>query len=118
MAPEPTDQALGAALRSVREELGLTLVAAGKPIKVGKTGMSSRELGDTRLWPVELAKIEDAFGVPRGTVYRRAGFVVDPAGPVEQIDSWTFLTPQPREMLHRMVDPEWETARRSGVEPG
>lgn len=93
----------------------MTLVQLGEFIDVKKSGMSARELGSTRLWPTEIARIEDGLGLQRGEVYRRAGFVVDALTPPEQVTSWgRFMDAKTLEILHRIVDPEWEKARREG----
>lgn len=102
----PPLRPIGAVVRELREELGLTQEAVAEALEVDQAAWSKRERGVTRFNPEELVRLEDTFGMLRGTIYRRAGYVEDPAGPLEQIAAWTFLDPRWRDAIRRMVEPE------------
>lgn len=124
--PRPPLQPLGPTWRAVRKELRTTAGEAVRQEDVaqalgfgpnGQAYVSVREKHPAENRAVEptvaeLVAFEDAFGLERGTVLRRAGYVTDPYGPLDQIDSWTFLDPKVREAIKRMVDPEWQSAGR------
>lgn len=84
-------RAIGEVLREVREEHGLSQRRCAELLGVSTSAMSDRETGVARVQPEDLVRLEDALGVVRGEVLRRAGYVRDPAGPLEVIDSWTWL---------------------------
>jgi len=86
----------GVAMRQIREQLGLRQEDVAKQLGFGASGqtsMSYRErdpAGDRRAVEPshdELVKFEDLNGLQRGTVLRAAGYVVDAAGPLEQVES-------------------------------
>lgn len=102
----PELRPIGATVRELREDLNLTQEAVAEALEVDQAAWSKRERGVTRFNAEELVRFEDAFGMMRGTVLRRAGYVVDPEGPLEQIASWTFLEERWRDAIRRMVEPE------------
>lgn len=65
--------------------------------------------------PDELLRAELALGLPAGAILRRAGYISEPATPLEQIDAWSFLSVQARDIIKRIVQPEWEKAGRPGL---
>lgn len=79
--------------------------AAGM-IGVSASAMSDRETGVARVQLEDLVRLEDALGVVRGEVLRRAGYVVDPAGPLEQVASWRWLDKGLRRAVTRLIEPE------------
>ena len=119
----PELQPLGPTWREVRKEIGATQAQVGAVLGLahGQTAMSNREQDPSSPnavppQPRELVEFEDKFGLQRGTVLRRAGYVVDAENPLEQIDSWSFLSPTLRDAIKRMVEPEWERAGRPGAQ--
>lgn len=117
----PELKPLGPVWKTVRKELGLTQTEVGEVLGLahGQAAISNREQDPSSPnavppAPVEIARFEDRFGLQRGTVLRRAGYVIDPQTPLEQIDSWSFLSEALREAIKRMVQPEWEKAGHPG----
>lgn len=102
----PELRPIGATVRELREQLGMTQEQVAEALEVDQAAWSKRERGVTRFNAEELVRFEDTFGMLRGTVYRRAGYVEDPEGPLEQIDAWSFLDPRWRDAIRRMVEPE------------
>lgn len=107
-------RAIGEVLREVREEHGLSQRRCAELLGVSTSAMSDRETGVARVQPEDLVRLEDALGVVRGEVLRRAGYVRDPAGPLEVIDSWTWLGAPWRAAIRRLVEPELPDRYRSG----
>lgn len=99
-------RAIGVALREVREAAGLSQRACADLLGLSPSAMSDRETGVARVQPEELVRLEDALGLVRGEVLRRAGYVHDPAGPLEVVESWTWLAPAWRAAIRRLVEPE------------
>lgn len=97
---------IGVALRELREELGVSQRRAAVLIGLSTSAMSERETGVARVQPEELVRLEDALGVVRGEVLRRAGYVVDPASPLEQVDSCLWLDEPMRRAVRRLIEPE------------
>lgn len=117
----PELQPVGPVWRAVRKELGLNQTEVGEVLGFthGQAAISNREQHPSNPnavepLPMEIVRFEDRFGLQRGTVLRRAGYVVDGSTPLEQIDSWSFLSESLREAIKRMVQPEWEKAGRPG----
>lgn len=121
----PPLQPIGPTLKKVREELGGKVRQIDVGIVLGwgtsaQSKMSNREAlpgtpGASDPRPEELVAFEDHYGLQRGTVLRRAGYVTDPeGGPLEIIDSWTFLTKSERELLRFAVEKALE---RAGEKP-
>lgn len=125
----PPLQPLGPTWRAVRKELRTSSGEqvrqedVGQALGFGPNGqayVSVREKHPAENRAVEptvaeLVAFEDAFGLERGTVLRRAGYVMDPLTPIEQIDSWTFLSAELRDAIKRMVDHAWQSAGRPAV---
>ena len=117
----PELKPLGPVWKEVRKELGLTQTQVGEVLSLnhGQVAISNREQDPSNPnavppAPMEIARFEDRFGLQRGTVLRRAGYVVDSQTPMEQIDSWSFLSAPLREAIKRMVQPDWDKAGRPG----
>lgn len=116
----PVIRPLGPTWQEVRTEIGARQqdVAKAVGLKGGQSAISNREADpDTNPRaieprPIELVRFEDAYHLQRGTVLRRAGYVVDALDPLELIDSWTFLHPRERRIIRRTV----EDALRSAAE--
>lgn len=116
----PILRPLGRAWKEVREEVNATQadVAEVLGLSGGQSAVSQRETGKTALFnPEELVSFEDHYGLQRGTVFRRAGYVVDADTPDEIIGSWDFLSPDVREMLRRVVMPSWEERAQHTPQP-
>jgi len=99
--------------REVRKELGVKQadVAAILDLGGGQSAVSQRETGKTADFSVrELVAFEDEYGLVRGTILRRAGYVVDPQTPGEIVDSWSFLSSEVRTFLRPMILKAWEDA--------
>lgn len=61
----------------------------------------------------ELTAFEDAAGLQRGYVLRRAGHVVDAEDdPIAQVKGWSWLPPGLRDAVVRIVEPEWKRRAR------
>lgn len=113
-ATRPPLRPLGDVLRELRRERGLSQEAAAELVSVSQSVLSNREVGTSRVQIEDVLRFEDALGLCRGEVYRRAGYVVDPTGPMEQIDSWTFLDADWRAGLKRMVEEGLRLAAERG----
>lgn len=122
----PALRPIGPTMREVRLELGATQEEVAAVLGFGKGGQSQvsyREkdpaapTGVTKPIepaPVELVAFEDHYGLQRGTILRRAGYVVDADTPVDLIESWTFLNPTERQIIRGIVEQAWEKAGRPG----
>lgn len=54
--------------------------------------------------PAELVAIEDHYGLQRGTILRRAGYVTDVGSdPAEVIESWSWMSRELRESIKLQV---------------
>ena len=116
MATErPALRPLGPTWREVRLEVGLRQSDVAELLGWGANGqamVSYREKAPEQEGAIaprveELVRFEDAVGLQRGTVLRRAGYVVDAGDPLEQVEGWTFLAPAAREAVRRVIEPEW-----------
>lgn len=123
-ASRPTIRPIGPVWREIRQEVGATQAEVGDVLGLGKGGQTAisyrekaPEPGSKAIEPSpdELARFEDHYGLQRGTVLRRAGYVVDADSPLDLIDSWTFLNPTERDILKKIVSPAWERAGRPGT---
>lgn len=118
----PDVRPIGPVWREVRLEVGATQAQVGEILGLahGQVAVSYREKDPSapkavEPSPAELALFEDRFGLQRGTVLRRAGYVVDAESPLEQIDSWSFLNPSERQLIREAVEKRWIEAGRPGA---
>ncbi len=90
----PAIRPIGPTWQEVRTEIGARQqdVAKAVGLKGGQSAISNREADpDTNPRaieprPIELVRFEDAYHLQRGTVLRRAGYVVDALDPLDLID--------------------------------
>jgi len=120
----PDLKPIGPVWREVRQELGARQVDIGSLYGWGpsaQSSMSNRERDPEEYaravepTPRELVVFEDAYNLQRGTVLRRAGYVVDAESPLDQIEGWTFLHPEARALIRQMVEAKWIEAGRPGA---
>ncbi len=117
----PELRPVGPTWREVRQELGVRQLDVAQALGFGSGGqamMSYREKMPGEPLAVEpsyaeLCAFEDAYGLQRGTVLRRAGYVVDVDldDPISLIKSWSWLPAALRGAGVRIVEPEWKRAR-------
>lgn len=121
----PPLQPIGPTWATVRKEMGLRQIDVGEMLGWGKraqSAMSNREQppdspAATEPSHDELVRFEDHYGLKRGTVLRRAGYVVDATDPLDTIDSWSFLDPTERRIIRGVVEQAWNRAGRPGSAP-
>lgn len=109
--PEPMDggdrpelRRIGDVVRELREQLGVSQTDVAEMLHVDQTTWSKRERR-SRFSVDDLVQFEDAYGLIRGEVLRRAGYVMDPVGPLDQVDSWLFADDTARGAIKRMIAP-------------
>lgn len=105
-------EVIGASQREVAEVLGFTSQS-----KVSlREKHPDEQQGDKPVEPrpAELVAIEDHYGLQRGTILRRAGYVVDVGDdPLEQVESWTFMSRELREAIKLQVRYAQEAAAQA-----
>lgn len=111
---------LGPTLQLVRKELDVTQQEAAEAIglKGGQSSMSPREMHPEHPRaieprPDEIVRFEDRYGLQRGTVLRRAGYVVDALDPLDSIDGWTFLNATERGIVRHIVNEALARSQRA-----
>lgn len=75
MVDSPAER-LAVALRQARDKVMTQIDLAGA-LGESQSWVSRRESGEVEASPSELARIEEALGLPAGTVYKLAGLVGD-----------------------------------------
>ncbi|MCC6227220.1 MAG: hypothetical protein IT195_12555 [Microthrixaceae bacterium] len=107
-------QVLGVSQREIAEVLGFT----------SQSKVSLREKhpdeqhGDKPVEPrpVELVAIEDHYGLQRGTILRRAGYVVDVGDdPLEQVEAWSWMSRELRDAIKLQVQLALRNAKAEEV---
>ena len=119
----PSLQPIGLTWKAIRQELGVRQIDVGTLLGFGKSAqsnMSNREQppehpASTEPSHDELVRFEDHYGLQRGTVLRRAGYVVDSMDPLETVDSWSFLDPTEKRIIRGVVQEALDRAGRPGA---
>ena len=97
-APVPTAAERGSAIRSVYSGR-FTQTQLAARLGVAQNTISRWSTGDVEPSLEDIARIEDACGVPRGYVLRSAGYVADSRSTEEMIAADTRLDQGQRELL-------------------
>ena len=100
---------IGEVIRQAAEEKGVTQPVLGAAVGLDASGVSRMYKGARSLTVARVMQVEDFLDLPRGTVFRRAGYVGDSTDPTESIRTAESLSPTDRALLvllfHRLSAP-------------
>lgn len=115
MVDGPTER-LASSLRQVRDGI-MTQVDLAAALGETQSWVSRRESGEVEPTPSELARIEQALGVPFGSIYQLAGLVVGEVSTRVAIATDPQLSQDARDVLLGAYDALIEGLRRRGESP-